>query len=130
MADGKILVDSSAWIEYFKGSDDFLFIADLLKDTGNPICTNDVVLTELMPSMTHRKEEDFLTVLRNAAKVPLTIDWIDLRKLQLHNYQNGNNNVSIPDLIIVQNCIQKDLTLLARDKHFALMAQYLDLKVY
>ena len=41
------LIDSSAWIEYFKGNQKYTFLDNLINT--NAICTNDIILTELLP---------------------------------------------------------------------------------
>jgi predicted nucleic acid-binding protein len=46
------------------------------------------------------------------------------------NLQHGNNNVPVTDLIIAQNCLQNDLSIVARDKHFKIMSEYIPLKIY
>ncbi|GHV09126.1 hypothetical protein FACS189485_21380 [Spirochaetia bacterium] len=46
------------------------------------------------------------------------------------NYKHGYNDIGITDLVIAQNCLQNNLTLMARDKHFNEMAQYLPLRIY
>jgi len=43
------IIDSSAWIEFFKGNQKYFFIKDLIYN--NAICTNDIILTELFPSI-------------------------------------------------------------------------------
>ena len=53
-----VLVDSSAWIAFFKGSIEKQAILGLI-DT-NTICTNDLILTELIPSLKVRKENDLI----------------------------------------------------------------------
>jgi predicted nucleic acid-binding protein len=58
------------------------------------------------------------------------IDWQEIINMQILNLRHGNNNVGISDLIIAQNCIQNDLKIIARDKHFELMSKYIPLKIY
>ncbi|MDR0617217.1 MAG: PIN domain-containing protein [Endomicrobium sp.] len=49
-----ILIDSSVWIEYFRGSENFLFVNDLI--ISNVLCTNELILTELSPFILYKKE--------------------------------------------------------------------------
>jgi predicted nucleic acid-binding protein len=123
-----ILVDSSAWIEYFKTYKDYAFIDDLIDN--NSICTNDLILTELLPSMIHKKENHLITLLNSVVKYEIEIDWKKLQDIQVMNYKHGYNNIGITDLIIAQNCLQNNLSLVACDKHFNDMAEYLPLKMY
>jgi predicted nucleic acid-binding protein len=123
-----ILIDSSAWIEYFKGNKNFLFINDFIDD--NKICTNDLILTELIPSMVHKKEHNLIELMESMYRYEITINWNELRQYQIRNLQNGNNNVPISDVIIAQNCIENNLIIVTQDKHFRLMAKYLPLTVF
>ena len=121
------LVDSSAWIEYFRGNPNYSFINELIYT--NAICTNDIILTELLPSIIHKNERKLAELLSFVMKYPLTIDWQEIRDIQLLNLQHGNNNIGVSDIIIAQNCIQNDLKIIAHDKHFEAMAQYVPLKI-
>jgi len=122
------LVDSSAWIEFFKGNEKYFFINDLI--AVNAICTNNIILTELLPSIIHKKEHTLANLLKNITNYTLSIDWQELCDIQILNLKHGNNNIGISDIIIVQNCIQNSLRLITNDKHFEAMAKYLKLNVY
>jgi len=123
-----VLVDSSVWIEYFKGAKKYLFINDLID--RNVICTNDIILTELLPSIMHKKEHKLAELLNYINKYTLNIDWQEIRSIQVLNIKHGNNNIGISDIIIAQNGIQNDLEIVVHDKHFAAMARYIPLKIY
>ena len=122
------LVDSSAWVEFFRGNQKYYFINDLIN--ANAICTNDIILTELLPSIIHKKEHTLAKLLENVTKYELSIDWLEIRNIQLLNLKHGNNNIGISDIIVAQNCIQNDLKLIVHDKHFQAMAKYLKLEIY
>jgi predicted nucleic acid-binding protein len=123
-----MLVDSSAWIEYFKGNAHFSFINEFIHT--NAICTNDVILTELIPSMIQKKENKLIELMNSMYRYEIQIDWDEIKNYQAQNLQHGNNNVPITDLIIAQNCINNDLTIITQDKHFSLMAAYLPLRLF
>jgi predicted nucleic acid-binding protein len=123
-----ILIDSSAWIEYFHGNEEYKFINVLLDQ--NLVCTNDIVLTELIPSIMHKKERELAGLLNAIYQYSLHIDWKEIRNIQIMNLEHGNNNIGISDIIIAQNCLQNDLEIIARDKHFRLMAAYLPLRLF
>ena len=122
------LIDSSAWIEYFKGNRIYSFITDLIYT--NAICTNDIILTELLPSIIHKREKELANLLNSLRKNILIIDWQEIRNIQILNLKHGNNNVGISDIIIAQNCIQNELKLITNDKHFEIMTKYIPLKLY
>ncbi|MDR1894013.1 MAG: PIN domain-containing protein [Spirochaetales bacterium] len=122
------IIDSSAWIEYFKGNREFLFITDLIYT--NSICINDIILTELLPSIILKNEHHLADIINTIKKYDLIIDWEEIRRFQLLNIKKGNNNIGISDLIIVQNCIQNNLKLIHYDKHFTTMSKYIKFEIY
>ena len=122
------LVDSSAWIEFFRGNQSYLFINDLINT--NAICTNDIILSELLPSIIHKKEHTLAELLAGVKKYQVIINWQEICDIQLINLKHGNNNIGISNIIIAQNCIQNELKIIASDKHFGLMAKYVPLAVH
>jgi predicted nucleic acid-binding protein len=123
-----VLIDSSIWIDFFKGNEKVAFVSNIL--LADLACTNEVVLTELLPSMRIKKEENLIKLMRQVRKFDMEIDWPQLRNIQSMNLQNGNNKVPLADIMIAQNCIQNDLKLLTTDKHFIKMAEYLPLQIF
>jgi len=123
-----VLIDSSVWIDFFKGNERVAFVSDILLE--GLVCTNEVVLTELLPSMRAKREVNLIKLMRQVRKFDMEIDWSQLRNIQLLNLQNGNNKVPLTDIMIVQNCIQNDLQILTTDKHFMKMAEYLPLQIF
>ena len=121
----KNLVDSSVWIEYFRGNQKYLFINDLI--STNAICTNDIILTELLPSIIHRKEHALAALMNNIKKYILNIEWEEIRAIQLLNLKHGNNNVGVSDILIAQNCVQNGLKIITMDKHLKAMEKYIPL---
>lgn len=119
-----VLVDSSVWIDYFRGSST-IKIKDLENFIdNNQICINNLILAELLPSLIHQKENELVDILESIHKIHLKINWEELINFQKINLKNGINNVGIPDLIILQNIIQNDLILYSIDKHFKIMAKF------
>ncbi len=123
-----VLVDSSVWIEYFKGNEKSLPLNDLID--SNSVCINDLILSELIPSISHKKETDLKELLLSVAKIPIQIDWNNIIYMQTLNLRNGINNVGIADLIIAQNSIENDVELFAIDKHFQLMSELHGIRIY
>ena len=122
------LVDSSAWIEYFRGNPKYLFLGGLI--SINAICINEVILTELLPSIIHRNEHNLAKVLNYVKTYMLVIDWQEIRDIQLLNIKHGNNSIGISDIIIAQNCMQNEIKIITNDRHFETMAEYIPLKVF
>jgi predicted nucleic acid-binding protein len=118
----KVLVDSSVWIDYFKSSNIDLLDKLLEEDL---VCTNDLILTELVPALSHHKRNDIIDSLYVLENIPLKIDWKNIRNYQFLNLKNGINKVGIPDLMILQQVIDEKITLFSFDKHFRLMNTFL-----
>jgi predicted nucleic acid-binding protein len=123
-----VLVDSSLWIDYFRntGQADTL---DLLIEE-NLMVINDLILSELIPTLAIRNEKKLISLLREIKRQPMSIDWEGIIHLQIICLKNGINGVGIPDLIIAQNAIQGRLKLLSEDKHFLLIAKHTALDIF
>ncbi len=123
-----VLVDSSVWIDYFRGKNDTDTFEHFL-DEGL-IVINDLILAELVPALTIRKQKQLISLLHAIEKVPMIIDWRHIIDMQVRCLQNGINKVGVPDLIIAQNVIQNSLDLYTRDKHFRLISRHINLSLY
>ena len=119
-----ILIDTSVWIEYFRGSGsiDLDIINDLIDN--NQICTNYLIVSELTPPLTLKKELKVIDLLLAIRNIPIVINWEQIIDYQIINLKNGINHVGIPDLIILQNVIHNNLELFSLDKHFLFMNRY------
>ena len=124
----KILIDSSVWIEYFKSENKHKVIDELIEE--NAICTNNLILTELLPYLYIKKENELIDSLNAIEKKEIKINWDTITIMQIKNIKNGINKVGIPDLIILQNVIENDLILYSIDKHFILMKKIFDFNLY
>ncbi len=123
-----ILVDSSVWIEYFRGNECTLPLNGLID--SNNICINDLILSELIPSINHKKERNLKELLLSVEKIPIEISWNHIITMQTVNFDNGIHRVGIADLIIAQNTIDNDMELFALDKHFLLMSELHGIRIY
>lgn len=118
----RILIDSSVWIEYFRTGKPEKLDRIIEEDLA---CINELILTELAPSLMMKNETDIIEGLQSIETIPMNIDWDIVRDYQLMNLQNGINKVGIPDLIILQQVIDQKITLFSFDKHFKLMQNHL-----
>ena len=123
-----VLVDSSIWIDYFRGTGR-TSVLDYLVDE-NLVVTNDLILTELVPALHVRRQKRLISLLGEVKRYPVDIDWDDIRQMQIICIRNGINGIGIPDLIIAQNVIQNDLHLLSADGHFASISKHVPLSLY
>ena len=124
----QILVDSSVWIAFFRGSIPQEALFELID--ANQICINDLVLSEIVPSLLMRKEKGLVDTLYKIQRYPLSINWLELIEFQVKNLRKGINKVGISDLIIMQNVIQQNLVLYSLDSHFTKMAEIFPFKIY
>jgi len=117
-----ILVDSSVWIDYFRDGKYSNQLDYFIEQ--NIISTNDLILAELIPAIKLKRKFPVIPLLRNIALIPLTINWDNIIDYQTVCLKNGINKVGIPDLIILDNVIQNNLTLFSLDKHFQLLNKH------
>lgn len=126
-----ILVDSSVWIDYFKGipSPQTDRLDTLLGK--QPVLTGDLILTEVLQGF--RNDRDF-----NQAKTLLTsLDVIELggRDVAIHAARNFRKLRSIGvtarktiDTVIATRCIESDFALLYSDRDFDPFVEHLSLR--
>jgi len=123
-----ILIDTSIWIEFFKGNQETTILNKLIDD--NTLCVNDLILAELIPSINHRKENHLKDLLYRITNIPIKINWKEIIFMQTINLKNGINKIGIPDLIITQNAIEYNLEIFTRDNHFQLMSDLHGIKIF
>lgn len=124
----KVLVDTSVWIDYFRGGKNSGKL-DLLIDE-NLVVTNDLILTELIPYLKLKKQNKVIGLLTEISKNEININWKQITDFQSQCLQNGINGVGIPDLIIAQNALQNDCEIFTLDNHFELIASIINIKVF
>ncbi len=122
-----ILVDTSVWIEYFRGSDGFDKLDFFIDE--NLVVTNDLILSELIPFLKIRKQRRLVNLLNEINKLKLSVIWEQLIDYQYTCLKNGVNGVGISDLIIVQNAKQNQCSIYSIDKHFDLIKNILKIKL-
>jgi len=123
----KVLVDSSVWVAYFRGTAGVAAVDWLIEE--GLVVTNDLILAELTPQLLVRGERKLASLLLEIERPPLTLDWDDIIKLQVTCIRNGINKVGIPDLIIAQHAMQYNLSLYSLDKHFMLLSKHVHLNL-
>jgi predicted nucleic acid-binding protein len=123
-----ILVDSSIWIDYFRGTGRADSLEILIEE--NLIVVNDLILAELLPSLLIRKNDTVAGLLRQITRQAMNIQWDEIITFQTICLKNGINGVGIPDLIIAQNTLQGQLKLMTNDKHFLQLSEHIGLELY
>ena len=97
---------------------------------ANQICTNDLILSEIIPPLLIRKERALVETLTRIERSPLSIEWQEIISYQVKNLQKNIHKVGIADLIIMQNVIQNNLLLFTLDSHFKLMSEVFPVRLY
>ncbi len=123
-----VLVDTSIWIDYFRGGDnsnDMEFLID-----ENLIIINEIILAELIPYLKIKKQTKVLKLLYEITLIPLNIHWEEIIEFQLKCLKSGANGVGIPDLIIAQNAKQNNCKIYSFDKHFCLLNRILKVNLH
>lgn len=126
-----ILVDSSVWIDYFRGAEtpQAERLDRLLGE--EPIATGDLILTEVLQGFD--KERDFM----QAQKLLTSLTIIELggREIAVRAAQNyrklramGVTTRKTIDTIIATRCIESDLPLLYSDRDFDPFVEKLGLR--
>tara|TARA_B100001059_G_C17511815_1_gene416243 strand:+ start:278 stop:664 length:387 start_codon:yes stop_codon:yes gene_type:complete len=124
----KVLVDSSIWISYFRSGEREEVLDFLIEQ--NLIVTNELILAELVPFLKLQNKKRLIELLHSIEQLPISVDWGKIISLQTKALKSGINGVGIPDLIIVQNAIEREAYVFSEDKHFKLLSEVTRLKTY
>lgn len=121
----KIVVDTSIWIEYFKGNE---AAASIINDnTGFDLFITGPILTELVQGIkTESEKELFTTLMESFPRITIfEQDWVDAGKTGSELRKNG---VTVPmaDLLIYTVSINNSCALFTLDKHFNLINETID----
>ena len=118
----RVLVDSSVWISYFRDENAHGKLAELIQN--NQICTNNLILAELVPYLHAKEQIEVINLLIELPAISISVNWDFIINLQIQNIQNGVNGVGIPDLMIVDNVVSNGLILYTEDKHFEFIHEH------
>ena len=121
----QVLVDSSVWIDYFRGGGNSDKL-DVLIDE-NILVINDLILAELIPFLKTQNQHKLIYLLNFVERLDMNIDWEQIIDFQYRCLRNGINGIGIPDLIIAQNALQNHCEIYSLDQHFKLMKKTLEL---
>ncbi|MBX3615779.1 PIN domain-containing protein [Nitrosomonas sp.] len=123
-----VLVDTSVWIDYFRSGQQSAELSYLIDE--NAIVTNDLILAELIPFLKLKHQTRVIELLCEIKRLPLQIDWGDIIESQWQCLKAGSNGIGIPDLIIAQNAKANHCEVFSLDKHFQMLAQAINIKLY
>ena len=123
-----VMVDTSIWIDYLRDGLHSRTL-DVLIDE-NLIVVNELVLFEIIPTLTVGGQTKLIALLRLLPTHPILIDWDEIRSIQTRCLKKGLNGIGIPDLIVAQNALQHHTPLYTLDKHFRWLAEITPLKLF
>lgn len=123
-----VLVDTSIWIDYFRGGSNSSNMDSLIDE--NILVINDIILAELVPYLKIQRQTKVIQLLQNIKKNPLNINWQQIIDFQVQCLKSGANGIGIPDLIIAQNAKQNNCKIYSLDKHFHLLQKTLKVKLH
>ena len=125
MSAERILIDTSAWIEYFRNqSPDFVgFVAEIVKT--REICVPRIVLAELMQGAKSEKELSVIAEFMDAFNIIDQTDqtWIKAGKLS-HELRRKGKNVNLTDCYIAVIAQENNCAIFTLDRHFKGIRQY------
>lgn len=123
-----VLVDTSIWIDYFRGGENSTDMEFLIDE--NIITINAIILAELIPYLKIKGQTEVVNLLYKVALLPLDIRWEEIIELQVKCLKSGANGVGIPDLIIAQNAKQNNCEIYSLDKHFRILNDVLKVNLH
>lgn len=121
----QVLVDSSIWVDYFRGGGNSGKLDFLIDE--NILVINDLILAELIPFLKIQNQYKLIDLLNFIERLSLNIDWKQIIEFQHKCLKQGINGIGIPDLIIAQNALQNHCEIYSLDQHFELMKTPLEL---
>jgi hypothetical protein len=128
--DGKVLVDTSAWIEFFRKKNIYWFnlVAGLLREE-RAVWTGIVVL-ELIRGGKSQKELDVIMEMMGVVDLvePGSETYIAAGEKGYSLARKGQT-FSVVDLLIAQLALENNLALLSLDNHFKLLSKSFALKL-
>ena len=128
-----ILPDSTAWVEFFRGSGEPLHRALLdLVNLGEDLVTSEVVVMELLAGVRTPKDADtFRDVLLEYPVVPLSGvgDYEEAARIYRVCRAAGETVRQMTDCLIAVTAMRADASILHGDRDFDVIARHTDLRV-
>ena len=127
---GRVLIDTSVWIDFFRKSDANRFerVASLLRE-GCAVGTGVVVLELLRGSKTDqevRLVKELFDTIHTINPTPAT--YFSAGELG-HRMARKGRTMSVVDLLIAQLALENDHALFTLDHHFRLIADHIPLRL-
>lgn len=121
MTEDGVIVDTSVFIEFLKGNEQYgSEITRLLEK--NRVFSTGIIIAELMQGLKNLKEEQYLAELITAVNiVEIATDlWVETGTISLSLRRKGIN-LPLTDVAIAALAIEHNLQIFTLDKHFELI---------
>lgn len=134
-----IIIDSNIWIDFFKDieNEETKQLSYLLRNKIE-MGANSLIVTEVLQSLMDDKEHNQIKHIFNTFKIhKIQNEMIVMAGDIFRLCRKGNKEKNITgktlkttDCIIAAQCIIDDVAIFSRDKHFAMIAEVTELKIY
>lgn len=126
---GKILIDSSIWIEYFRGKSDVGEVVDRLIDEDRAVIIGPII-SELVQGLKDKtKVKELISNFEALPYIDIKkSNWVDIGILAL-NLKKKGINIPFTDMIIAAIATKYHLYVYSLDKHFNLVTGLLKYRV-
>lgn len=118
----KVIIDTSMWVEYFKGGNKEIIkkVKDLIQNEKAVLCG--IVLSELIAGIKRKKDEDIIKEALDALPYIETSkqSWI-LAGRKMKELLEKGMKIPLSDLILAAIATEKDCEIFTLDKHFDLI---------
>jgi predicted nucleic acid-binding protein len=126
MSADRVLIDTSVWIEYFKGGDPALArTVDTLIKSGS-VFTAGIILAELLQGARSDRETRIIEDISGSFGLLTTgqddIDWIKAGKLS-RDLRKAGTTVHLADCLIAVLALENKCCIATRDDHFQAIKQ-------
>lgn len=122
-----ILVDTSAWVEYLRGTADPVAeqLTELISQDAELVTTEPVIMELLAGATTPKLEESIGTLVDGLPLVSVDsrLDYRADARLYVASRQNGHPIRSLVDCLIASVAIRRSVALLHRDRDFDYLAE-------
>ncbi len=121
------LVDTSAWIEFFRGDGD----AATKRTVGNLVLAGEAAVTcpvrlKLLQGARDAELADLLDAIELCERWPSTPDHWDAAAGIARELRKRGRNIPVSDILIALCAITNKASLLARDRHFRMIQEVLN----
>ncbi len=127
---GKILIDTSVWIEFFrKKAPYFEIVQNLIEEDS--VCCLGLIYAELLQGAKSEKELGTLKEFMHVFDfIPESVVLWEKAGLISHTLRRKGKEISLSDCLIASSAVSSGATLFTLDKHFQTIKKQIDLHLY